>query len=588
MRTAIIAIVIVIFLGIFGPQTLFSVDETELAVVTQFGDIKAIHTTPGLKAKVPFVQSVNRFDKRVLRIDTPPARLNDSEKQILVIDAYTRYRITDVKLFFEKLRTPSEAETRIGQIVTSKLKEEVADRTRAEIIGGRKLKTEEGADVIVSTNSRQEMLDAVLVASNLEVGPKTKVVDKQTDEEKEVGEDFGIRIIDVRIKRADFSEDIRETTFTRMRAERERISRETRALGAEQDARIRAEVDKQKAIILADANRQADLTRGEGEARAIEIFAGALEQDPEFYAFQRSLEAYKKFLSTNTTVVLSSDSELFQFLQGTEFSPVQKPKAIVGSIDSLSGNRWIVGGQEVSLNGATEVKVGSVPSVGLSIFVEGTIQEDGTIVASDVAEGIGGILEAISVVELVIDGQVVAVNEDTDIQIDPQKVSAVYLEGERSDDQLVATQITEGIRGTLQSTGDTTWTVGTTDITVNSNTQFIEEGADQPGAELMVSVKRKKDDSLVALKITLQQLPEAGAPAESAEQPVGAVEKLVGIVSSVTQRWKVTGSDQETHVVNIDDDSDIQLGANQIGLAVLIGFTRQADGSLLARNVRIS
>ena len=305
MRTAIILIAIVILLGVFGPQTLYTVDETQMVVVTRFGKIQDVHTNPGIKVKAPFIDSVNPFDKRVLRIDTPPRTLNDIEKQNLVIDAYTRYRINpnkeDVRKFFEKLRTLGGAEDRIGSIVTSNLKEEIAKRTRQEIIGGSIEETEEGDTVVIQTNSRQKILDEVLAAANKEVGSE--------------GEGFGVTILDVRIKRAEFPADTLPNIFARMRAERDRISRETRALGAEEDAKIRATANKKRTILLAEAEREASLTRGEGEARAIEIFAEALEQDPEFFAFQRSLEAYKKFLSTNTTVILSSEAPLFQFLQ---------------------------------------------------------------------------------------------------------------------------------------------------------------------------------------------------------------------------------------------------------------------------------
>ena len=560
MRNAIIVIVIVILLGIFGPQTLYTVDETQFAVVTRFGDIRAVHTSPGIKFKAPFIDSVNRFDNRVLRIDTPPRTLNDIDKQNLVIDSYTRYRIKptkeDVKKFFEKLRTLGGAEDRLGSIVSSNLKEEVAQRTRQEIIGGRIEKTPEGETLVIATNTRQEILDRVLAAANREVGPE--------------GEDLGVEIVDVRIKRAEFPTDALPNIFNRMRAERDRISKELRAQGQEEKDKIEASANRDRTIILANAEKDANIRRGEGEAKAIEIFAKALEQDPEFFAFQRSLEAYKKFLSTNTTVILSSEAELFQFLQQTDFIPVQKPKAIVGSIESMSGNLWTVGDQEVRVNGATRINIGNVPIVGLSIFLEGTTQEDGSIEAAEVIEGISGLLEQISVAELVVDNQVVAVNEATDIRIDPQKVVTVYVEGERTSDKLVATQITEGVRGTLDTKTDTIWSVGTTDIIVNDSAE-IEEGSDQIGADVLVSVERKSDDSLVALKIFLQQ------PAETAE-------RLAGTVSAITKEWKVAGSDQ---VITVNEDSNIQLGADQVGLAVLIGFARQDDGSLLVLEGRI-
>ncbi len=308
MRIAILAIVIVILLGIFGPATLYTVDETQVAVITRFGKIQEIHTSPGLKVKTPFVDSVNSFDKRILRIDTPSRTLNDIEKQNLVIDSYTRYRIKpneeDVRKFFEKLRTLEGAANRVGSIVTSKLKQEIAKMTRQEIIGGKIQETPEGVTIVTATNTRQEILDRVLTLANQEVGAS--------------GEDFGVEILDVRIKRAEFPEDTLPNIFARMRAERERISRETRAEGQEQRDIIEAAANRDRTVILANAERQANLTRGVGEARAIEIFAAALEQDPDFFAFQRSLEAYKKFLATNTTVILSSESNLFQFLQDPE------------------------------------------------------------------------------------------------------------------------------------------------------------------------------------------------------------------------------------------------------------------------------
>ena len=356
MRTAIIIIVVVILLVIFGPQILYTVDETQLAVVTQFGEVRAIHTTPGLKVKTPFIQSVNRFDRRVLRIDMPPQELNDVDKFILVIDAYTRYRITDVRKFFEKLRNQGTADGRIGSIIASNLKEEVAQRNREEIIGAQNVETEDGSRITIATNTRQEILERVRAAANREVGPARKYLPVESAESigievaedqiietegkrlilidadlaaevegrvavETIGEDLGVEIIDVRMKRADFSTDIQENIFRRMRTERERISNQLKAEGAEAAAEIVAVARRDRDIILAEAEKDAEITRGEGEAQAVVIFASALELDPEFYAFQRSLQAYRKFLTSNATVVLSSEADLFQFLQDPDGLP---------------------------------------------------------------------------------------------------------------------------------------------------------------------------------------------------------------------------------------------------------------------------
>ena len=287
-------------LGIFGPTTLFTVDETQQVVVTRFGNVRAVHSSPGLKVKVPFIDQVNTFDKRLLRVDVPPSSLPDAEKEFLIIDAYARYRIKDVRKFFEKLETLERAEDRIGRIVISALREEIAKRIKEEIIGAR-VEAADGEEVVVATNTRQEILDIVRAASDKAV--------RSSDN------DFGVQILDVRMKRADFPEAAQQNIFNRMREERVRISKEFRAKGQEERDRIEASANRERTIILADAEREAQLTRGEGEAEAIRIFAEALQQDPEFYAFQRSLEAYKKFLTTNTTVILSSEAEIFQFLQ---------------------------------------------------------------------------------------------------------------------------------------------------------------------------------------------------------------------------------------------------------------------------------
>lgn len=300
MKTAIIAIVVVLLLSIVGPQALFTVDETQLAVVTRFGEIKTIHTSPGLKVKAPFIDSVNTFDRRVLRVDVPSSTLPDKEKEFLNIDAYARYQITDVRKFFEKLANLDRAEERIGRIVISALRNEIGERTKEEIIGARVSTTGDGERRVIPTGTRQEILGRVLAATDLAV--------------KAPENDFGVAVLDVRIKRADFPEVALTNIFNRMISERERISGEFRAEGAREEAKIVAEVDRDKAQILAEAERQANLTRGEGLAEAIKILAEALEQDEDFYAFDRSLEAYRKFLSTNTTIILSSDSELFQFL----------------------------------------------------------------------------------------------------------------------------------------------------------------------------------------------------------------------------------------------------------------------------------
>jgi len=278
---AILLILGVVITGIIGPQLLYTVDETQLAVVTRFGEPRSTIRSPGLYAKTPFIEKVTYFDKRLLIFDAPPDSLLTKDKKRLIIDVYARGRIVDPLLFFRTLRTETQAASRAVDIIGSELRREIASDNQAEII----------------TTKREDIMRRVL-ANSL---PKLA--------------EFGIEIIDVRIKRADFPQEIAQSVYARMQAERQRKADKERAEGAEVDAEVRSDVDRQATIIRAEAERDANIIRGEGEATAIELFADALEQGPEFYAFQRSLTAYKIFLTQNTTVVLPANSDLFQFLQ---------------------------------------------------------------------------------------------------------------------------------------------------------------------------------------------------------------------------------------------------------------------------------
>ena len=275
-------VLIAIIGAILIPQTLFVVDETQLAILTRFGEPRNSINQPGLYVKTPFIETVRYFEKRILIFDAPPDSLLTEDKKRLVIDVYARARITDPLLFFRTVNTESQATSRAVDIISSELRREIALDSQTEVI--------------------QETREAIMNRVRDSVRPKLQ--------------EFGIETIDVRIKRADFPDTIAESVYARMQAERKRIADRERAEGAERDAEVRANVDRQAAIIRADAERDAQIIRGEGEAEAVRIFAESLGQDPEFYAFQRSLQAYKSFLpQSGTTVVLPADSSLFQFLQ---------------------------------------------------------------------------------------------------------------------------------------------------------------------------------------------------------------------------------------------------------------------------------
>ena len=288
-------------------QSLYVVDVTEQVIITRFGNPQSVTSNPGLYVKAPFVDTVLRFDKRVLRIDAPAVSMPDIEKQNMTIDSYARYRIVDPLQFFKTLQTENTARTRLGDIVTSSLRDEIARSTRTEIIGAERVLDEndvpvideDGLPIIEPSESRTELLENVFEATK-----------KRVEEGK-----FGVAIIDVRMKRADFSDRVQDSIYNRMRAERNRIATRFRSKGEEENLKIRAKANKQREIILAEAERTGSEVRGRGEAEAIRILADALNRDPEFFAFRRSLESYQKFLNQRTTVILSSEADVFKFLQ---------------------------------------------------------------------------------------------------------------------------------------------------------------------------------------------------------------------------------------------------------------------------------
>lgn len=308
MRNLIIVAIVIIVGLVVLRQALYVVDVTEQVIILRFGEVVDTRTTPGLSVKAPFVDTVVRLDKRILRIDAPPVSMPDQDKENLVIDIYARYRITDPVQFRKTLQTENTARSRLGDIVTSTLRDRVALRDRTDIIGAKPLTDEtgnpvvddEGLPLVEGQETRTEILDEVLAAV------------RETTQR----DNFGIEMIDVRIKRADFPEAVTASIYTRMRAERNRIAAGFRAEGEEEDRKIRAATDRDRDVILAEAERESNKRRGEGEAEAISILAEALNRDPELFAFLRSLEAYQRIIRQQDTIILSSDAPLFDYLAG--------------------------------------------------------------------------------------------------------------------------------------------------------------------------------------------------------------------------------------------------------------------------------
>ena len=354
-RLLLTIIIVIVAAFILVPQAFFTVDETQLAIVTRFGAFQRDYRSPGLYVKQPFVETVVKMDSRLLRVDAQPASLLTSDKRNLVIDAYARYRIIDPLKFFQRLRTENEAVSRVSDIVNSQLRREVAQDTQSEVIS--ETREQVMRRVAEASNrseiSRQQALDLfnnnlrdprlAIFLTDVNVEGVTSRGRRATDQERDalgreerpeiIGtstvsyfrplvDELGIEIVDVRMKRADFPTEIEASVFARMRAERARIAEGLRAEGTQRDREIRAEVDRDVQIILETANGTSARLRGEGEQEAITILAEALEKAPEFYSFRRSLEAYEKILDGKSLVVLEIDSDLFKYLQSSDI-PVE-------------------------------------------------------------------------------------------------------------------------------------------------------------------------------------------------------------------------------------------------------------------------
>jgi membrane protease subunit HflC len=278
-------IVFIVIITVALATSLFTVDETEQAIVTQLGKFVREVKQPGLHFKIPLIQAEHKFEARVLEYDAAAAKIITDDKKHLVIDNYARWKIIDPLKFYQTVGNEFGAQSRLDDIVFSEMREELARHSLTEI---------------VSINRQQ-------------------IMDKVAEQCAQKAADYGIQIIDVRIKRADLPEEVTDSVYARMRAERQRMAKKYRSEGEEEAVMIRAQTDKEKTIMLADGYKNAEKLKGEGDAEALRIYAEAYENDPEFYSFVRTLEAYEKSLGEDTTVVLPSDSEFFRYL-----SPPQK------------------------------------------------------------------------------------------------------------------------------------------------------------------------------------------------------------------------------------------------------------------------
>lgn len=283
-KFALIAGLLLVLL-VVASMTLFSVDQRQHAIVFQLGEIKEVVSTPGLHAKWPLIQNVRYFDKRILTLDTPqPERFITSEKKNVLVDLFVKWRIIDVRQYYISVGgDESRAETRLTQTVNAGLREELGKRTTHDVVSGERDQIMEDMRAKADQDARK----------------------------------IGVQIMDVRLKRVDLPGEVSESVYRRMEAERKRVANELRSQGAAESEKIRADADKQREIIVAEAYGEAQRIKGEGDAKSSAIYAEAFGRNPEFYSFYRSLEAYRNaFRTKNDVLVLDPNSDFFKYLKG--------------------------------------------------------------------------------------------------------------------------------------------------------------------------------------------------------------------------------------------------------------------------------
>lgn len=276
------AVIVLVLLSL----SVFVVDQRQTAIVLQLGEIVRLESTPGLKWKIPLMQEVRYYDSRILTLDAgEPERFITAEKKNVLVDSFVKWRIVDVKQYYISVDGDEvRAKTRLLQTVNSSMREEFGKRTIHEVVSG----------------EREQIMS---------------VLREKTDAD---ARKIGVQVLDVRLKRVDFPAEISQSIYSRMDAERKRVANELRASGAAEGEKIKADADKQREVILAVAYRDAQKTKGEGDAKASATYAAAFGRNPEFYSFYRSLEAYKQsFKNKSDVMVLDPSSAFFKYLKGS-------------------------------------------------------------------------------------------------------------------------------------------------------------------------------------------------------------------------------------------------------------------------------
>jgi membrane protease subunit HflC len=283
-----VMIVILAAVAVLTGMSAFVVDQRQQTLILQFGKPKGVEQEAGLHFKLPW-QSIETFDRRLLESDAPPNEVITKDKKTILVDNYARWRIIDPLKVYQVARTQTGVASRMEDVVRGKVREVLGQHTLHEIVSGGE-----------KANLRVELMQTIRDRADHGV------------------RELGIEIIDVRIKRADLPQENSEAVFQRMRAERNRIAKEYRSEGEEAAKEIRAEAEKKRKFVLADAYKQSEILRGHADAETTAIYAKVYEKDPEFYAFTRSLEAYRKSIGEGTRLIISPDSEFFHFFEQSQ------------------------------------------------------------------------------------------------------------------------------------------------------------------------------------------------------------------------------------------------------------------------------
>lgn len=281
MSKGLVALAVLVALaGIVLFSSVYTVHQTQQALLLQFGAPQRIDTEPGLHFKIPFVQDVVPIEKRILALDIDPEEVITKDQKRMVVDAFSRFRITDPLQFYQAVRTTEQARSRLQPILISSMRAVLGEGDFSTLLSG----------------ERAVLMGKIATQMNQKAGS------------------FGVEIVDVRIKRADLPEANKNAIFNRMQTERQREAREERALGDEEARRITARAERDRTVLLAEAEKQSEILRGEGDGARAAIFNSVANQDPEFYSFYRSLQAYRNSLrGEDTTMVLNPNSDFFRF-----------------------------------------------------------------------------------------------------------------------------------------------------------------------------------------------------------------------------------------------------------------------------------